>query len=245
VRKNTSVAELFERHLGVGLSEFLDQWRSWASSQEPGPHEPPPESLRDVLRNRILPLVRDDLEPLPERIAAVRDMGRAGFVSGADALIDLVAAGNPSLRREAVWALEAISGEPLGDNPRVLMNIQQALLEELRLVDDYSAVITRRTPRRLKYFAMPTRTAISNDMISGYTVLEVISPDRPGLLACIGRIFMQFGIQLQNAKIATLGERVEDIFFITDSKGQPLSDPALCESLQQEICQQLDKRVSA
>jgi hypothetical protein len=79
----------------------------------------------------------------------------------------------------------------------------------------------------------------------GAAGLRVITPDRPGLLACIGRIFMQFGIQLQNAKIATLGERVEDIFFITDSKGQPLSDPALCESLQQEICQQLDKRVSA
>jgi [protein-PII] uridylyltransferase len=137
------------------------------------------------------------------------------------------------------------NGEPLGDNPRLLKDIQQALLDELRLVDDYSEVITRRTPRRLKYFAMPTRTSISNDMISGYTVLEVISPDRPGLLACIGRIFMQFGIQLQNAKIATLGERVEDIFFITDSEGQPLSDPALCESLQREICQQLDKRVSA
>lgn len=135
-------------------------------------------------------------------------------------------------------------GEPLGDDPALLKRIQQELLEELRLVDDYSEVITRRMPRRLKHFTMPTRTRISNDMISGHTVLEVISPDRPGLLACIGRVFLQFDIQLQNAKIATLGERVEDIFFITDSQGEPLSDPALCESLQREICSQLDKRVT-
>ncbi len=135
-------------------------------------------------------------------------------------------------------------GEPLGDDPALLKRIQQELLEELRLVDDYSEVITRRMPRRLKHFTMPTRTSISNDMISGHTVLEVISPDRPGLLACIGRVFLEFDIQLQNAKIATLGERVEDIFFITDSQGEPLSDPALCESLQQEICRQLDKRVT-
>ena len=92
---------------------------------------------------------------------------------------------------------------------------------------------------------MPTRTSLSNDMISGYTMLEVISPDRPGLLACIGRIFLQFGVQLQNAKIATLGERVEDIFFISDNQGFPLSDPDMCERLQKEICEQLDRRVTS
>src|SRR5690606_13608394 len=86
------------------------------------------------------------------------------------------------------------NGEPLGNNPAVLKNIHKALQDELRLADNYSEVITRRTPRRLKYFSMPTRTSLSNDMISGYTMLEVISPDRPGLLACIGRIFLQFGV---------------------------------------------------
>ena len=137
------------------------------------------------------------------------------------------------------------NGEPLGSNPTVLKNIHKALQDELRLADNYSEVITRRTPRRLKYFSMPTRTSLSNDMISGYTMLEVISPDRPGLLACIGRIFLQFDVQLQNAKIATLGERVEDIFFISDNQGLPLSDPDMCERLQREICEQLDRRVTS
>lgn len=134
-------------------------------------------------------------------------------------------------------------GEPLGSNPTLLKRIHKALLNELRLADNYSEVITRRTPRRLKYFAMPTRTSLSNDIVSGYSMLEVVSPDRPGLLACIGRIFLRFDIQLQNAKIATLGERVEDIFFITDNKGEPLSDPQLCAQLQQAICEKLDQRV--
>ena len=75
------------------------------------------------------------------------------------------------------------------------------------------------------------------------SVLEVITPDRPGLLASIGRIFMQFEIQLLNAKIATLGERVEDIFFIVDNNGQPLLNNELAENLQREIREQLDKRV--
>jgi len=134
-------------------------------------------------------------------------------------------------------------GEPLGNNPTLLKKIQQTLQEELRLVDNYSEVVSRRTPRRLKYFAMPTRTTLSHDTVRNCSVLEVITPDRPGLLACIGRVFMKFGIQLLNAKIATLGERVEDIFFIVDSQGKPLLDAPLAEEFQREIREQLDKRV--
>lgn len=134
-------------------------------------------------------------------------------------------------------------GEPLGNNTALLKKIQKELLDELRLVDNYSEVISRRTPRRLKYFSMPTRTQLSSDIINGCSVLEVVSPDRPGLLASIGRIFMQFDLQLLNAKITTLGERVEDVFFIVDNKGHPIDDQNLAEQLQREICEQLDKRV--
>jgi len=135
--------------------------------------------------------------------------------------------------------------QPIGDNPEMVARIKATLTEELEQLDNYSDVVQRRTPRQLKHFAMRTRTSMSNDILSNSTALEVISPDRPGLLALIGRIFLQRNIQLQNAKIATLGERVEDIFFITDQDGNPLSDPQLCETLQDEICEQLDQQVDA
>jgi [protein-PII] uridylyltransferase len=75
------------------------------------------------------------------------------------------------------------------------------------------------------------------------TVLEVSSPDRPGLLARIGSIFVEFGISVRKAKIASIGERVEDYFFITDANEQPISDPALCHRLQDTICRQLDEQI--
>lgn len=134
-------------------------------------------------------------------------------------------------------------GKPLGDNPTTLKKIQNALQEELRLADNYSEVISRRTSRRLKYFSMPTRTSLNLDITHNCSVLEVISPDRPGLLASIGRVFMKFDIQLINAKISTLGERVEDVFFILTEKGQPIEDSELAENLQRDICEQLDRRV--
>ena len=43
-----------------------------------------------------------------------------------------------------------------------------------------------------------------------------------------------------NARIATLGERVEDVFFVSDRNGEPVSDPALCERLQQRLKEELN-----
>ena len=76
-------------------------------------------------------------------------------------------------------------------------------------------------------------------------LLEVTTPDRPGLLAHIGRIFFDLGIELQAAKITTLGERVEDVFFITDKNQQPITDPELRERLQDAIRTELDQQAAA
>ncbi len=133
--------------------------------------------------------------------------------------------------------------KPLGNQREKFHKISSALTRELRLIGEYSTIAARRTPRQLKQFPIPTRTAISNDLARGCTVLEVISPDRAGLLATIAHIFMDFDIFMQNAKISTLGERVEDVFFITDSAGMPLGDPQLCIKLQEEICRRLDRNV--
>jgi len=53
-------------------------------------------------------------------------------------------------------------------------------------------------------------------------------------------IFMQHGVNLQSARIATLGERAEDVFFISDTQGQPISNPELCQQLADALSQQLD-----
>jgi [protein-PII] uridylyltransferase len=73
----------------------------------------------------------------------------------------------------------------------------------------------------------------------------VVTPDRPGLLARIGRIFFDYGIELQAAKITTLGERVEDVFFITDKQQQPIADAQLCQAIQAAVCKELDEQAAA
>jgi len=131
-------------------------------------------------------------------------------------------------------------GQPLGVDPARKERVRKRLIEELDDPEDYPDIIHRRTPRQLKHFAFPTEVTFSNDTINQRTVMEVITPDRPGLLARIGQVLLEHRVRLTNAKIATLGERVEDVFFITDEHGKPLSDPNVCQALQQHMSKMLD-----
>jgi [protein-PII] uridylyltransferase len=131
-------------------------------------------------------------------------------------------------------------GHALNNHNNINQKITQSLLEEFDMIDNYSDIIQRRIPRQLKSFASKTRTSIHNDTSKEHTILEVISPDRPGFLALLARIFVEYDISVVTAKITTLGERVEDVFFITDSTGNRLSDPNICEQLQNAIITQLD-----
>jgi len=134
---------------------------------------------------------------------------------------------------------------PLPDDDEYLDQIQLSLIEELDDPDDYPEIIQRRIPRQMKLFAYPTQVNLSTDPNTLLTTLEVITPDRPGLLARLGGIFVDFGISVRKAKIASIGERVEDYFFISDDQGQPISDPNVCQQLQDAICQQLDEHIQS
>jgi [protein-PII] uridylyltransferase len=54
-------------------------------------------------------------------------------------------------------------------------------------------------------------------------MVEIATLDHPGLLAKIGGLFMMQGLDIHSAKIATLGERAEDIFFVTKKDGNPMT----------------------
>ncbi|WP_226648410.1 [protein-PII] uridylyltransferase [Microbulbifer variabilis] len=131
-------------------------------------------------------------------------------------------------------------GQPLLDEPQRLQQIRETLQKELALVEDYSKVIQRRTPRRLKMFSMESRAHLSTETGDQYSTLEITSADRPGLLALIARTFVTHDLRLHNAKISTLGERVEDIFHITDAEGRTLCNAETNRELEQAICRELD-----
>lgn len=95
--------------------------------------------------------------------------------------------------------------------------------------------------RRLRQFSVPTQVAFREDRNGRMTVMEVTAADRPGVLSRIAQAMEACEVRLQKAKIATLGERVEDIFFITDADRQPLTDPRDFDCLKRRIRAVLDE----
>jgi [protein-PII] uridylyltransferase len=94
--------------------------------------------------------------------------------------------------------------------------------------------------RQQKHFPIATKVYFREDEKNQRTQMEVVTSDRPGLLARIASGMLECNVLLQNAKIATFGERAEDIFLITNTEQKPLqSDDQNC--LRETITQLLDK----
>jgi [protein-PII] uridylyltransferase len=84
--------------------------------------------------------------------------------------------------------------------------------------------VTRRAPRQVRMFSTPVQVEISSDATNERTVVELVAGDRPGLLLQVAKVFEKEDVALQNAKIATIGERAEDVFFVTTENGEPLDE---------------------
>lgn len=80
-------------------------------------------------------------------------------------------------------------------------------------------------PSRLsRAFPVPPLVTLHPDEGSQNWRLELVATDRPGLLGDIAQIFVKYNINLQTAKVMTLGDRVEDVFVVS---GETLSQPRI------------------
>jgi [protein-PII] uridylyltransferase len=130
------------------------------------------------------------------------------------------------------------SGTPIDDGYR-RQEIQQRLEQALSKPDELPQPSSRALPRRLRHFTTATQINFSDDDNNERAVMELITGDQPGLLAQVGYTFARLGVRVQNAKIATIGERAEDVFFITDhDNARP--DERLREALRSALLELLD-----
>jgi [protein-PII] uridylyltransferase len=107
-----------------------------------------------------------------------------------------------------------------------MAKIRRSLTRVLTASDDDVAKVTRAVPRQARMFKTKTEVEFSPDTMRGLTVMELDAADRPGLLSKIGKVFIDEGIDIDAAKIMTIGERAEDVFYISDEAGRPLGDEA-------------------
>jgi [protein-PII] uridylyltransferase len=101
--------------------------------------------------------------------------------------------------------------------------IEKALRGEIKLPD---VVAKRAAPKgRLKAFAIEPEVTINNQWSARYTVVEVTGLDRPGLLYELTTTLSKLNLNIASAHVATFGERVVDVFYVTDLTGAQIAAP--------------------
>ncbi len=124
---------------------------------------------------------------------------------------------------------------PTQNKPEIITALKNCLnnLDEIKA---YCPIIT---PRKMKLFETEATIHFQQNEQQKHTILELHTHDRMGLVSTIAQVFLQCGIHLINAKLTSLGDQVEDVFFISSFAGE-----ALDSSEQDELKKELINRLS-
>jgi [protein-PII] uridylyltransferase len=118
--------------------------------------------------------------------------------------------------------------------------IRQRLANVIRAGEESPVPITRKIPRQARMFTTETHIDFASDDANGRTVMELTTGDKPGLLAETGKVLRDQNVFIRMAKIVTVGERAEDVFYITNSSSEMLT-ASQQESLRAALTDAIDK----
>jgi [protein-PII] uridylyltransferase len=95
------------------------------------------------------------------------------------------------------------------------------------------SIFRKRTPK------VPTAVHIDNAASDDFTVVEVYTQDRIGVLFTITYALHRSGISIHLAKISTNVDQVADVFYVTDGEGKKIKDKETLERLRQILYQEV------
>ena len=121
-------------------------------------------------------------------------------------------------------------------NRDMISYIEHELSDRLSRQTPPEAPASGRISRQLRHFPLEPQVTIQPDDKGAHFVLSVSAADRPGLLYTVALALVKHAANLHTAKIATLGERVEDTFLIS---GGDLGESANRIKLETELLDQL------
>ncbi|MCP5264579.1 MAG: [protein-PII] uridylyltransferase [Burkholderiaceae bacterium] len=104
----------------------------------------------------------------------------------------------------------------------ILALVESELTERLKRRTKLAQPIRGRLSRRSRYFPVKPSIDLRPDENRKHFLLSIVANDRTGLLYRIAMILGKHGVNIYTARIATLGERAEDVFLVD---GPPLTNP--------------------
>ena len=192
--------------------------------------------------------IRIDLHPDPDRdatracFALVDHPGIFSRLAGALALVgaNVVDARTYTSKdgyATAVFWVQDVEGKPyeVSRLPRLRGMIEKTLKGEVIARD---ALKDRdKIKKREREFRFPTHIAFDNEGSEIYTIIEVDTRDRPGLLYDLTRTLAANNIYIASAVIATYGAQVVDTFYVKDMFGLKLHQKPRQEALDRKLRQ--------
>ncbi|WP_158278898.1 [protein-PII] uridylyltransferase [Leucothrix arctica] len=174
-----------------------------------------------------------DKDVLFPKICAVLEQMQLNIVAA------YLATGNDGFALDTIIFLNS-KGKPVSlksDQEVILKTIKRSLKKKNFDIDDGHY----RVPRQLQYFDTPTTVHFSQGNANKQTILTLQAADTPGLLSRVSKVFHTKGIVVHNARIATLGEQAEDIFYITTLVNQPITDKNMQKDIRDAIKETLQQ----
>ena len=90
---------------------------------------------------------------------------------------------------------------------------------------------------RHKAFVLEPEVMINNAWSDRYTMVEVTGLDRPGLLFELTTTLSKLSLNIASAHVATFGERVVDVFYITDLLGAKITSATRQAAIKRALIQ--------
>ena len=135
----------------------------------------------------------------------------------------------------AVFWVQDTDGSPYEASrlPRLKAMIGKTLHGEI--LPRKSFVDRDKLKKRERAFRVPTSISFDNEGSDIYTVIEVDTRDRPGLLYDLTRTLAEANVYIASAVIATYGEQVVDTFYVKDMFGLKFQAASKQKSLEKKL----------
>ncbi|MFZ3580903.1 [protein-PII] uridylyltransferase [Loktanella sp. DJP18] len=243
------------------LRDALSGWDTAHVKREMGRHYGPywqglPPATHVIFANLLRDIpndeVRIDLMPDPDRdatracFAMVDHPGLFSRMTGALALVgaNIVDArtytSNDGYATAVFWIQDG-DGHPFEESrlPRLRNMIHKTLMGEVVPRD---ALADRdKLPKRMRAFRVPTTITFDNEGSEIYTIIEVDTRDRPGLLFDLTRTLANAHVYIASAVIATYGEQAVDTFYVKDLTGLKFHSETKRHGLERRLREAIDR----
>jgi [protein-PII] uridylyltransferase len=136
----------------------------------------------------------------------------------------------------AIFRVCDTSFRPVSDE-RDLQQVESVLQESLEKIDyDFTPLLEKARKRTAFHLPigleLPTKLMISNEINSGYTVIDLQTADRLGLLYDVLVCLSRAKVNIALSRIATEKGAAFDSFYVTDLEGRKITEEAVLRRLQ-------------